>query len=53
MVFHNDVSVWLAVLVTQPGAKVAKVDEFLNHLVTHKAALPVRLPVCVLFVNRV
>lgn len=52
LVFQNNITVWLAVLVIQTGAKVTKIDEFLNHLVTDKATLLVNLPVCVLVVNR-
>lgn len=52
LVFNNNFSVWLAVLVIQPGAKMTKVDELLNQLATDKAALPVSWPVCALVVNR-
>ena len=51
-VFNNTLSVWLAVLMKQPGANMTEVDELLNQLATEKATLPVRLPVCVLVVNR-
>lgn len=46
LVFRNDMCL-VAVLVIQPGAKMIMVDEFLNHLVIDKAALPVGLPVCI------
>lgn len=52
LVFNNNLSVWLAVLIIQPGANMTEVDELLNQLATDKATLPVRLPVCVLVVNR-
>ena len=52
LVFNNNLSVWLAVLIIQPGANMTEVDELLNQLATDKATLPVRLPVCVLIVNR-
>ena len=51
-VFNNTLSVWLAMLMIQPGANMTEVDELLNQLATEKATLPVCLPVCVLVVNR-
>jgi hypothetical protein len=37
--FSNNFSIHLVTLVIQLGAKKTKINEFLNHLVTEKAAL--------------
>ena len=42
LILNNNFRVWLAVVIW-PEAKITKVDEFFNCLVTDKATLPVSL----------